>query len=68
VNDSWIALLRCPGTGQSLRWASKEEKRAHGVPEGEPAVITLDGARLYGSQGGILQLLPGAHLPAVAPS
>ena len=63
MNEAWLTLLRCPVTRQSLRWASDEEKRTHAVPEGETAVITQDGARLYGSQGGILHLLPDSHLP-----
>jgi uncharacterized protein YbaR (Trm112 family) len=42
-----IPLLRCPVTKQPLRVATEEEKRRHGTPEDEPALITEDGTRLY---------------------
>ena len=42
-----ISLLRCPVTKQPLRGATEEEKRRHGIPVDEPALVTEDGARLY---------------------
>ena len=42
-----ISILRCPVTKQSLRLATDEEKRRHGIPVDEPALVTEDGARLY---------------------
>lgn len=60
LDDEWIALLRCPATGQPLRRASEEEKRARGIPADEPALVTGDGSRCYRAPGGIAALLPPA--------
>lgn len=52
-----LALLRCPTTKQPLRAATGEEMRAHGIPEGEEALASLDGTCVYGAPDGLPRLL-----------
>jgi uncharacterized protein YbaR (Trm112 family) len=47
LDSDLIPLLRCPVTKQPLRVAAEEEKRRHGIPVDEPALVTDDGARIY---------------------
>jgi uncharacterized protein YbaR (Trm112 family) len=60
IDDSLIDILRCPATHQPLRRATAGEKRAAGIPEGEEALLTLDGARFYRAINGFPSLLPPA--------
>ncbi|RBP44375.1 hypothetical protein DES53_104195 [Roseimicrobium gellanilyticum] len=52
-----LALLRCPATKQPLRAATAEEKKAHGIPESEDALVSQDGTHIYGSPDGLPRLL-----------
>jgi uncharacterized protein YbaR (Trm112 family) len=47
LDPDLISLLRCPATKQPLRVATEEEKRRHGSPVDEAALVTEDGTRLY---------------------
>ena len=47
LDPELIPLLRCPATKQPLRVATDEEKGARNLPVDLPALITLDGARIY---------------------
>lgn len=47
LDPALIPLLRCPATKQPLRLATPEEKQAGNIPPDEPALITVDGSRLY---------------------
>jgi uncharacterized protein YbaR (Trm112 family) len=47
LDPKLTSLLRCPATRQPLREATVEEKRARDLPVDQPALITLDGSRLY---------------------
>ena len=62
LEDSIVAILRCPVTKQNLRWATDAEKTAKGLPVAEEALVTVDGSRTYRSQSGILILLPDSQL------
>ena len=62
LEDSIVAILRCPVTKQNLRWATEAEKSAKGLPVAEEALVTVDGSRTYRSQNGILILLPDPQL------
>lgn len=57
IND-FLLTFRCPDTHQSLRWALAEDLRRHGLAEGEKALVTQDGARLFSIDDGIPILLP----------
>lgn len=59
-----LALLRCPATKQPLRAATAEEKRAHGIPEQEEALASLDGSHVYGAPEGLPRLLSAKEVTA----
>jgi uncharacterized protein YbaR (Trm112 family) len=59
-----LALLRCPTTKQPLRVATGEEKRAHGIPEQEEALVSQDGTCLYGAPDGLPRLLSAKEVTA----
>ena len=54
-----LTILRCPVTGQPLRWATEEEKERFTFPKDREALITEDGSRIYPLEGGIPLLAPG---------
>lgn len=58
IDEAVLSVLRCPVSRQKLRQASGEEKRAHDAPLNDEALISEDGKYFYGSQGGIVILLP----------
>ncbi len=60
IDDSLIAILRCPATHQPLRRATEAEKCAAGIPGDEEALLTLDGTRIYRAINGFPSLLPPA--------
>ncbi len=59
-----LSILRCPATGQPLRAATAEEKRAHHLPEDEEALVSLDGTRVYGAPEGLPLLLSAKDVTA----
>jgi uncharacterized protein YbaR (Trm112 family) len=59
-----LALLRCPTTKQSLRVATAEEKRAHGIPDDEEALVSQDGTCLYRAPEGLPRLLSAKDVTA----
>ena len=56
-DDTLLSILRCPATRQKLRPATADEKSSNHLPLEEPALITEDGSRIYGSGNGMLILL-----------
>lgn len=60
MNPALLPLLRCPVTKQALRLLTAEEKAGRGIPADEPALITVDGARVYRAVNGMPVLLPPA--------
>lgn len=52
-----LAILRCPATGQALRPATAEEKERLGIPAGENALASEDGACIYRAPDGLPLLL-----------
>jgi uncharacterized protein YbaR (Trm112 family) len=59
-----LSILRCPATKQPLRAATPEEKRAHGLAEGEEALVSQDGTRIYGAPEGLPLLLSAKDVTA----
>lgn len=52
-----LAILRCPVTGLPLRPATVEEKVRQGIPAGENALASEDGASIYRAPDGLPLLL-----------
>ena len=57
LNDTLLAILRCPATKQPLHYATAEEKKQHGLPESEEVLVTEDGTRVYRVINGLPILL-----------
>jgi len=57
IND-FLPSLRCPDTHQPLRWATAADLDRHARPEGEQALVTVDGDRFFPIDQGIPILLP----------
>jgi uncharacterized protein YbaR (Trm112 family) len=62
MTDALLPLLRCPATRQALRRMTAEEKELRAIPVDEPALVTMDGSRVYRAVNGMPILLP----PAIA--
>lgn len=57
--ETLLALLRCPLSGQPLRLASDEETRSFpALKPGQGAVIRQDGQVVYRVENGIPVLIP----------
>ena len=66
MNPDFLHLLRCPVTKQPLRLLETSEKESRGIPADEPALITVDGARVYRAVNGMPVLLPPAMVEDVS--
>jgi len=66
MSPDFLSLLRCPVTKQPLRLLAAEEKQSRGIPADEPALITVDGSRVYRAVNGMPVLLPPATAEEVS--
>jgi uncharacterized protein YbaR (Trm112 family) len=66
MTPDFLSILRCPVTKQPLRLLEASEKETRGIPADEPALITVDGSRVYRAVNGMPVLLPPAMAEEVS--
>ena len=64
LTPAMIALLRCPVTKQPLRLATTAETATYGIPEGDVALASEDGTRLYRTVNEMPVLLASSEVVA----
>lgn len=63
IGNDILALLRCPQSGQGLRYATPDDLAGFPDAPFEGGLVTLDGDRLYPIRNGLPHLVAEEAIP-----
>jgi uncharacterized protein YbaR (Trm112 family) len=60
--DTFLPKLRCPHSGEALRYATDEDKQRAALPADQTALASASGSHVYPIIAGIPHLLPDSAI------